>query len=303
MHDQDNGLGNRHGVESASRSVSTARTLLLGAALFAALVVVGYLTFVQGTATQSIDDAAYFGRNAVGQRVTRFDRNILDHITLGTVLLGAVVVLTVTIYRRAFRVGIIAVLGFGSAVVLADILKVVLPRPDLAHDEINFPESLKGNSYPSGHTTVSMSIALAIILIAAANWRPWLAIVAGIVEATLATGVVFAGWHRPSDALGGVALAGLCMSVAGAAAIATSGRRVTGHARTLQHMFFAAIAAAAIFGVALAVAVNDSSSGPDADAPFVLMIALVVTVAFSLTSWFAWAMRGWDWNDRGTPSG
>src|SRR6202044_1267063 len=50
--------------------------------------------------------------------------------------------------------------------------------------------------------------ALSLLLVSSSRWRPWLAVAAGCMTATFATGVLFAGWHRPSDALGALAWSG-----------------------------------------------------------------------------------------------
>jgi hypothetical protein len=77
--------------------------------------------------------------------------------------------------------------------------KVVLDRPDL----VGRPDTLGlTNSFPSGHSTVAMSLAVALVLVVPARAR-LAAAFGGLAYATLVgAGTVTAGWHRPSDVIG-----------------------------------------------------------------------------------------------------
>ena len=77
---------------------------------------------------------------------------------------------------------------------------------------------------PSGHATIGTALALSLLLVSSSRWRPWLAVAGGCVSSIFATGVLFAGWHRPSDALGALAWSGICMNLAAALAIRLKGR-------------------------------------------------------------------------------
>src|SRR6202022_2712766 len=68
------------------------------------------------------------------------------------------------------------------------------------------------------------SLAFVLLFVSSARWRPWLAVAAGALSATFATSVSFAGWHRPSDALGALAWSGFCMALAAAVAVRLRGR-------------------------------------------------------------------------------
>lgn len=62
-------------------------------------------------------------------------------------------------------------------------------------------------SWPSGHATAAMALALCLVLAAAPRWR----IRAAVVGAVFALGVTYSfltlGWHYPSDAIGGYLVA------------------------------------------------------------------------------------------------
>ena len=201
----------------------TQRRLLLAAQICALLLIAGYFVFVSNSWGHQIDDDAYFGREALSRRVIRLDAAILDRVTGAGVLLAGIVVLAVAAVRRCTVVGLIAVIGFGCAVVGAEVLKHSLPWQALVSEDGLLERRFLTDTYPSGHATIGTSLALSVLLVSSSRWRPWLAVAAGCVSAAFATGVLFAGWHRPSDALGALAWSGLCMNVAGAIAVRLRG--------------------------------------------------------------------------------
>ena len=99
-----------------------------------------------------------------------------------------------------------------AAVISTELLKlVILERPDLIDTTLN-----RGiNSYPSGHTTVGMSVCFAAMLVVPPRLRVGTALASGAIGAAFGVAVVAAGWHRPSDAIGSYLV---CLSAAAAAA-------------------------------------------------------------------------------------
>ena len=109
----------------------------------------------------------------------------------------------------------LALVAAGSVVVATistELLKlVILQRPDLV------VTTLSGgiNTFPSGHTTVGMSVCFAAMLVVPARLRIATALASGAIGAAFGVAVVAAGWHRPSDAVGSYLV---CLSAASAAA-------------------------------------------------------------------------------------
>src|ERR1700761_3298584 len=93
------------------------RRLLLGAALSAILLIVGYVTVVSTSWGHQLDDDAYFGRKALSRKVVNLNARLLDHVTKATLLLAAVILLAIAAARRCTLVGVIAVVAFGCAVI------------------------------------------------------------------------------------------------------------------------------------------------------------------------------------------
>lgn len=119
-----------------------------------------------------------------------------------------------------------AALLVGGAEVAGLALKALLAHP--RYQALLGPQRLSADSFPSGHSTTAMSIALAAVLVTPRRWRLFAAL--GGACSALATGIslVILGLHYPSDALGGFLLAGCFGLLAVAALRATSSDSQTG---------------------------------------------------------------------------
>jgi hypothetical protein len=151
------------------------------------------------------------------------------------------------------------------------------------------------DTYPSGHATIGTSLVIALLLVSPARWRPWLAVLAGFMSASFATGVLFAGWHRPSDALGGIAWSGFCMSMAAVAAVILRGREIPRSELARGALLSSAAVAVLVFAIAWLSAANASDEYPNADAPFLILTLLIVAGSFSVCAWLGWQLQTLDW--------
>jgi PAP2 superfamily len=271
------------------------KRLLFGALLSAALLIAGYLVIVSTSWGHQLDDDAYFGRKALSRKVIVLDSKLLDHVSKAVLMLAAVTLLVIAAVRRCTFVGVIAVVGFGCAVIGAEILKHSLPWRPLVPDDHLLRSNLRFETYPSGHATIGTSLALGLLLVSPSRWRPWLAVAAGCLSATFATGVLFAGWHRPSDALGALAWSGLCMTVA-----ATFAVRLRGRSRpAIVHPRRAAFTSVALgILVALGTWTFGAAAAPEypfGDLPFFVLTGLIIASAFTMIAWYGWELRAVDW--------
>jgi hypothetical protein len=271
------------------------KRLLLGALLCAVLLIAGYFVLVSTPWGHQLDDDAFFGRQAVSRRLIGLDSGVLDRVTKATLLGVAGLLLIIAVVRRCAVVGLIAVAGFGCAVAGAEVLKRELPWRALVPNDALLDRRFQSCTYPSGHATIGTSLALSLVLVASSRWRPWLAVGAGCVSAVFATGVLFAGWHRPSDALGALAWSGFCMSVAAAIAVRFQGRP----AAAIAHPGRAVLGSAGL-GIVVAAAtwLTAATAAPEyqcGDLPFFFLTGFIIAGAFSLIAWFAWLLRAVDW--------
>ena len=76
-------------------------------------------------------------------------------------------------------------------------------------------------SWPSGHSTAAMTLALCAVLVAPVALRPALAVLGGAFAAGVGYAVLGLAWHFPSDVLGGFLMAGAwtALAVAGLRAV------------------------------------------------------------------------------------
>jgi membrane-associated phospholipid phosphatase len=91
------------------------------------------------------------------------------------------------------------------------LLKHALAQPRLEHW---LPEQVATNSWPSGHSTAAMTLALCAILVAPPALRASTAMLGGAFAVGVGYAVLVLGWHYPSDVLGGFLVAGLWTSLA-----------------------------------------------------------------------------------------
>ena len=175
------------------------RSALVALAVACVVLFVGlYFVAVRTEVGQRIDEAAIEGRardSVLQHAVSR----TLDTVSVTSIFLATVALIVIALLRRRplLAVGIgVLVLG---ANVTTQILKDVLTRPDLLT-----PHTLQNSipAYPSGHSTVAMSLALALVLAVPARLRLPVGLV-GITYAVLVGAATLTGaWHRPSDVLG-----------------------------------------------------------------------------------------------------
>ena len=182
--------------------------IALGAGAAGAIL---YLLAVHTSLGQSWDDAAVLERTKAGKKQIAEAQEVLEAIRFQFLIVVLAIIIIIGVWRRRPRAGIAAVMVFGGTVALAELLKVLLPRPVLTglESQVNF-DGL--NTFPSGTATVATSLVLALMLVCSARVRPWIAIVGVVWAATVAWGVLAAGWHRPSDAVGAVAFATACFA-------------------------------------------------------------------------------------------
>ena len=129
---------------------------------------------------------------------------LLSYLTPGIVLVMALTIAVIG-WRRGYpRMGICLGAGLIAGLILAEILKRVLPRPDLA----TLTNSIVGerDSLPSGTAVICTSFVIALALVSAPRWRPWVAWVGGLIALLVMLAAFLADWHRIPDLLAGASL-------------------------------------------------------------------------------------------------
>jgi membrane-associated phospholipid phosphatase len=128
----------------------------------------------------------------------------------GPFALFAVALVLIALARRRVRTAVaVAVILVGSNL-STQLLKPALAKPDA------FP-GIGTASWPSGHATAAMALALCLVLVVPLRFRPVAAALGGLFVLAVASSVLILGHHQPSDILGGFLMAGAWTGLAVAA--------------------------------------------------------------------------------------
>ncbi|MFD6289654.1 phosphatase PAP2 family protein [Streptomyces sp. NPDC060205] len=127
-----------------------------------------------------------------------------------TLMVGLAVIVVLTLVRLCWRQGCAAL----GVVILTtggkEVLKSILPRPDL----VGAPENLLDQGFPSGHTAIPAALTLAAVLVVSPRIRPYAAAAGVLWLACIAAASATMGGHRPSEVLGATLLACACYGLA-----------------------------------------------------------------------------------------
>jgi membrane-associated phospholipid phosphatase len=261
--------------------------LLTLAASCAILVVVLYLVFVGTDRGQRLDDAALDGRKGLDAQQIDNAESVLRTVDIASVAFVGVALASLAIARGRPESALAAATVIVGANLTAQGLKVVLPGPQALGATEKF--------FPSGHNTVAMSLALAAIIVASSRTRGVVALFGSLYAVTIGVGTLTAGWHRPSDAVAGMAIA-----TAWAAAVAAGGSR----RRTIRPrptpvvapllLIGGGLLAVSAFGILVAVLAARHLGHLGAvpiRAPYLAGASLIAAAAFGLIGLFLFALR------------
>jgi membrane-associated phospholipid phosphatase len=174
-----------------------------GCALTAAAV---WVAVTASSWVQMVDAAADHGfiglrRPSLAPIATTVARTV-DPVPL---VIVAIVLMAIAVARGRIRVAA----AVPVIIIGADVTTQVL-KPLLAHQR--FAEwlgkaQIQGASWPSGHSTAAMAIALCAVLVVPARLRPAVAALGAVFAVAIAYSLITMGWHYPVDVLGGFLVA------------------------------------------------------------------------------------------------
>jgi membrane-associated phospholipid phosphatase len=126
-------------------------------------------------------------------------------------LLGLVCIGVASARRRGARAVAVGIVLIGSGAT-THALKHLLAEPRYADWLLG--GQIEAASWPSGHATAAMTLALCAVMVASPAWRATVALAAGAGVVALAYATLALTWHYPSDVLAGLLVAGLWVSLA-----------------------------------------------------------------------------------------
>ncbi len=209
-------------------------------------------------------------------------------------VLGGLALVALALLRRRWLMAATVALILVSANACTQLLKPALTDPrviDVSGIARDYP-----GSWPSGHSTASMSLALCLVLVAGPRLRPLAALAGAGYAIGVGYSLVSGGWHLPSDVFGGYLVAATFTLLGAAALAALETREPAVDAAPLPWRVLAGPAGALLGAGALAslaVVLRD----PHATFASVRLVeALVVAFAigalgFALTAGLARALR------------
>ena len=180
---------------------------LVGAAASVGLLFLCWvLAFHVGFAARA-DVSILNGFVGLGHGRERSVANFIAHLCSPDpyVYLAAVPVVLALLRRRPLvALAVLAVLIGANAT--TELLKPLMAasRPAPAPATL-YP--LAQGSWPSGHATAAMSLALCCVLAAPARMRPWVAALGGVFAVAVSYSFLSLAWHYPSDVCGGYLVA------------------------------------------------------------------------------------------------
>ncbi len=127
------------------------------------------------------------------------------------VLLGVLLV-AVAVARGLSRLAAAAAIAIAGASGTSELLKQVLARPRYS-SLVGLSHQIAAASFPSGHATAAMAVALCGVLVAPPLIRPLAAVLGTALALAVGYSVLIVGWHYPSDVLGGFLVAGAWVSL------------------------------------------------------------------------------------------
>jgi membrane-associated phospholipid phosphatase len=273
----------------AARPVDRRRTLALGtvAASGVALATTAFvaLSFRSANARDAVMLLGFTGLDR--SALTSTLRTIALLVEPAPYLCFTAALIGVALARgRVWRAVAVGTVLMGSAGA-AQVLKQVLATPRFA--DWMGRDQLEAASWPSGHATAAVAVALCAVIVAPPAWRAVVAFVGGACAVAVAYATLALTWHYPSDVFGGILLAGL-WSAAALAALAPLERAARESTPSPPWRLIAAGVGAAFIAAALvAVASNPVPIGT-ADRATVAACAFalaVVTLAVLVASLMA----------------
>ena len=120
-------------------------------------------------------------------------------------VLGGLLLVAIALLRRRWLMAAIVPLILVSANACTQLLKPALTDPRII--DVDGIARVYPGSWPSGHSTASMSLALCLVLVAGPRLRPLAALAGAAAAIGVGYSLVSGGWHLPSDVFGGYLVA------------------------------------------------------------------------------------------------
>jgi membrane-associated phospholipid phosphatase len=249
--------------------------LLVAAGCLLAMAVVGLLA-LDSPGAHERDAAMLHGFVALDRPRVHDSVVVLAHLAdpVPYLLVGVALIVVAIARGLAWRAGAVAVLLVATGV-STQAIKHLLAQGRF--EEWLGVHQVGAASWPSGHSTAAMTLALCAVLVAPAALRPLVAVLGGAFAAGVGYAVLVLAWHFPSDVLGGFLMAGTWTALAVAALRVVEPRREPASARGFDPGLGLGVGAAAALAAAVfAVVPRDAVALYASERPTLVVGALVL---------------------------
>lgn len=223
----------------------------------------------------------------------------LDTVSGTSLAVAGSVLLLLAVTRRRPRLALgVAVMIIGANVTTQVLKTSLLSRPNL----LNRPGAATVPSFPSGHPTVAMSLALALVLVVPARLRVMAGTIGMASAVAVGAATLTAGWHRPSDVIAAYLIATVWTTAVLAAIIAWRGIGTSPmpefFGRSLSSRRLLALGAALlvgatlITGTAVIVLKDRDLRATDLGPSYVGAVAAIAGVAIVILGVLLWILSG-----------
>jgi hypothetical protein len=189
---------------SAVRRIAASPSWRFGLAALGSgtLLAAVYAVFVLSRPGQRLENMALMGAQLRGPTGREESLTYLSQVTVLTFALALIGIAAIAFARRRPGLGVLVAGVMGGSTVVAEVLKDVLPRPEL----LTGPAWILRNDFPSGTATIAAALGVGALLVAPDRLRWFVLPVGALCAAIIGQSTQITGWHRLSGALGGVLL-------------------------------------------------------------------------------------------------
>jgi len=276
------------------RSARSLRWEAAATAAVAVLVIVAlWVVLIRIEPGRRFENVVWESRTILARRLRLGHDSALRFIDETTIALGLFVVVAIGVVRRRLLLGLVVAVAVAGASVTSQVLKRwVVTRPPTVGELA----SISGNSFPSGHATICTALGLAVLVMVPRRWRRVATLLVAVWVVVQSVGVLASGWHRPSDALAGIAVAA-AWTAAAIWVIARSGRVVADDGDLPPPAGELHVAGGALLvGVAALVvsaAVGGETPVSAGGVAYLASSALIVLAGIATVWWFWFMLRDW----------
>ncbi|MCW2953583.1 MAG: phosphoesterase PA-phosphatase related protein, partial [Conexibacter sp.] len=183
------------------------RLALLGALVTSGLLALVWLLAFHVPALHRLDASILSGFTGLsGQRVDGVANAIAHVCDPQPFVWWAAAIMLIALLRRRPRTAVAVGVILAGANVTTQLLKPALAQHRFSQ-VLGLVDQVGTASWPSGHATASMSLALCAVMVAPSRWRPRIAALGGIFVVAVVFSFLTLDWHYPSDVLGGFLIA------------------------------------------------------------------------------------------------